>query len=321
MSATAHTALPEVHHANQLASVSPATRKYVADSLSPATRKAYLSDIKVFVDWCDEMSQQAMPADPATVADFLAAQADEGINSSTLNRRMAAIKYGHEAKGHESPTGDKLIGTTLKGIRRSQKAPSQPKEAATIDKMHAMLSHCDTSTIAGKRDKAILLLGFAGAFRRSELAALEVKDLKFVEHGIRVTIPYSKTDQEGEGKEIAIYNGKLNVAGVLNEWLDEARISEGAIFRPLTKSGGVRYMAISGKSVAAIVKKYAAKAGLDPKDFAGHSLRSGFVTSAAEAGANLFKIMDVSRHKNVATVRRYVRSSDAFKDHAGSSFL
>lgn len=312
---------PEQVLQNPLDTVNDNTRKFVTESLSPATRKAYASDLRIFVEWCDENQTLALPATVSAVADFLAAQADLGINANTLNRRIAAIKYGHEAKGYDSPTVDKLVSATLKGIRRSQKKPPEQKQAATIDKMHAMLSHCDTRSVAGKRDKALLLLGFAGAFRRSELAALQMTGLSFVEQGIQITIPYSKTDQEGEGQQIAIINGKLDVVGVLTDWLDSAGISAGPLFRPLTKGGRIRDQALSDKSVANIVKKYAAKAGLDAADFAGHSLRSGFVTSAAEAGANLFKIMDVSRHKNVATVRRYVRSAEAFKDHAGSSFL
>lgn len=313
--------LPENTAQNPLATLNDNTRQFVTESLSPATRKAYASDLSIFVQWCDEQQILALPAASATVADFLAAQAEFGIHANTLNRRLAAIKYGHEGKGYDSPTSDKLVSATLKGIRRSQKKPPEQKQAATVDKMHAMLSHCDTRSMGGKRDKALLLLGFAGAFRRSELAALQMTDLSFVEHGIRVTIPYSKTDQEGEGQQIAIISGKLDVVGVLTDWLDSAGISEGPLFRPLIKGGRLRDQALSDKSVANIVKKYATKAGLNAADFAGHSLRSGFVTSAAEAGANLFKIMDVSRHKNVATVRRYVRSAEAFKDHAGSSFL
>lgn len=306
---------------NTLDAASDQTRKYVAESLSPATRKAYASDFRIFIEWCDQQTIRAIPATAIMVSDFLSAQAELGINASTLNRRIAAIKYMHEAKGYQSPTTDKLVSATLKGIRRSQRKPPTQKKAATADKIYAMLSHCDTRSLAGKRDKALLLLGFAGAFRRSELAALTLADLEFVEQGIHVTVPYSKTDQDGAGQKIAILSGKLDITGVLSDWLDSADIHEGPLFRPLTKGGRLRNQALSDKSVANLVKKYAAKAGLDAAEFSGHSLRSGFVTSAAEAGANLFKIMDISRHKNVSTVRRYVRTAEAFKDHAGNSFL
>jgi site-specific recombinase XerD len=296
-------------------------KQFIIESTAASTRKAYRSDLTIFVDWCNENGFEAMPASPATIADFLADQAQAGISPSTLNRRIAAIRYAHEAAGVESPTSSKLVSATLKGIRRATGAKVEKKSAATTDKIYQMIAQCDTSTLQGKRDKAILLLGFAGAFRRSELAGLEVADIEFVQDGAKVTIRKSKTDQEGEGHTIAIYNGKLDVIGILKAYLQTSGITEGALFRPISKSGNLRPQTITDKSIAAIVKRYAQAAGLNPDDFGGHSLRSGFITSAAEAGANLFKIMDVSRHKSVQTVRGYVRSAEMFKDHAGSSFL
>ena len=184
-----------------------------------------------------------------------------------------------------------------------------------------LLAQIDTESIRCKRDHALLLLGFSGAFRRSELSALELSDIEFNDHGLTVTFRQSKTDQNALGQTIAIPNGKLKIIDVLQRWLNVSGITEGAIFRRVSKSGKVGRFALIDRSVALIVKKYPAKAGLDADDFAGHSLRSGFTTSAAEAGANLFKIMDVTRHKSVDTVREYVSSADAFKDHAGDSFL
>jgi site-specific recombinase XerD len=296
-------------------------RHFVAESTAASTRKAYRSDLTIFVGWCNAHGVEAMPASPATIADFLASQANDSISPSTLNRRIAAIRYAHEAAGVNSPTTDKLVSATMKGIKRTIGARVEKKSAATVDRVYAMIAQCDTKTLQGKRDKAILLLGFAGAFRRSELTSLQVSDIEFVEAGAKVTIRKSKTDQEGEGQSIAIYNGKLDVIGILKEYLSTAGIVEGAVFRPITKSDKIRDQAITDKSIAKIVKRYAEAAGLNPDDFSGHSLRSGFITSAAEAGANLFKIMDVSRHKSVQTVRGYVRAAEAFKDHAGASFL
>ena len=142
-----------------------------------------------------------------------------------------------------------------------------------------------------------------------------------MEQGLKITIRQSKTDQEGKGQTVSISNGKMNIVDVLNDWLAEAGISSGAIFRPINKGGKVSDNPISDKSVSNIVKKYAELAGYDPAELAGHSLRAGFIATAAEAGSNLFKIMDISRHKSVDTVRGYVRSAESFKDHAGSSFL
>lgn len=297
------------------------TRHYVASSTSESTRKAYRSDLRIFAEWCAARNKSAMPTTSETVADFLADQASEGISPSTLNRRVAAIKFAYESAELESPTKHKLVTATMKGIRREHGGKVTKKAAATVDKVYQMIAQCDTSTLQGKRDKAILLLGFAGAFRRSELAVLEVSDVEFVEAGARVTIRKSKTDQDGEGQTIAIYSGKLDVTGILKDYLAASRIQTGPLFRPITKGGNLRPQAITDKSIAGIVKRYAAAAGLDPAQFAGHSLRAGFITSAAEAGANLFKIMDVSRHKNIQTVKGYVRNAELFKDHAGASFL
>ncbi|MGB0848822.1 MAG: site-specific integrase [Thiolinea sp.] len=162
----------------------------------------------------------------------------------------------------------------------------------------------------------------AGAFRRSELGALAVDDIFVTDAGLRVEIRQSKTDQEAEGQQIAIPDGKMQAVNVLFDWLGHAGIAEGYVFRGFYKGGRtIRTNKLSGQAVADIVKAYALKAGFNPAEFAGHSLRSGFVTSAAENGANLFRIMDVSRHKNVQAIREYVRHAEAFKDHADSAFL
>lgn len=296
-------------------------KQFIIESTSEATRKAYRSDLRIFADWCNARNFPAMPTTPETIANFLADQSSKGISPSTLNRRIAAIQYAHEAAGMDSPTKSKLVSSTLKGIRRTTGAKVEKKAAATTDKIYSMIARCNTETMQGKRDKAVLLLGFAGAFRRSELAGLELSDIAFVTDGAKITIRKSKTDQEAQGQTIAIYNGRLNVVGILQDYIQAVGITEGALFRPISKSGNLRLQPISDKSIAEIVKKYAQLAGLDPDQFAGHSLRAGFITSAAEAGANLFKIMDVSRHKSVQTVKGYVRNAELFKDHAGVSFL
>lgn len=303
-----------------LPATSKDTRYYVTASTAENTRKAYASDLLIFEKWCNANNVASFPAEPLTVANFLSDQATTR-SASTLNRRLAAIRFAHRAKDLPSPTGDALVTATLKGIRRTQKRPVNKKAAATIDRIHRLLAQIDMESISGKRDHALLLLGFSGAFRRSELATLELSDVEFNEHGLTVIFRQSKTDQDAVGQTIAIPNGKLKIIDVLRRWLTVSGIVEGAVFRKVSKSGKVGRHALADKSVALIVKKYAGKAGLNVDDFAGHSLRSGFTTSAAEAGANLFKIMDVTRHKSVDTVRGYVSSAEAFKDHAGDSFL
>ena len=296
-------------------------KSYIENSTSSATRRAYRSDFRIFSAWCLEHNVTDIPASPEAVALFLSEQASQGISPSTLTRRTAAIKYAHEAKGHQSPTSSKLVTTTMKGIRRSSETKKQ-KLPATADRLSLMISYCQPN-LAGKRDKAILLLGFAGAFRRSELAALRISDLEVTADGLRVTIRKSKTDQEGHGQTIAIPMGaKLMVVKALNDWLEAANINDGHLFCPITKGDTLRAsLALTDRSIATIVKKYASLAGLDEADFSGHSLRSGFLTSAAEAGATVFKMAEVSRHKSIETLRGYVRSAELFKDHAGSKFL
>lgn len=298
-----------------------ATRRYITEATSESTRKAYQNDVRIFVEWCEKQNLVALPSTPETVAEFLAQQADLGVAPSTLNRRVAAIRYAHEAAGLENPTTHKLVSATLSGIRRLKGTKPKQKQAATVDKLEKLLMEINTDTLQGKRDKALLLLGFAGAFRRAELAALTLEDIEVLTEGLRITIPKSKTDQTSEGEIIAIYNGRLDVVGVLQQYLQAAAIQTGPLFRPMTKKDTLRPQGLSDKAVALIIKRYAMAAGLNADHYAGHSLRAGFITSAAEAGANLFKIMDVSRHKNVQTVKQYVRQADLFKDHAGSKFL
>jgi integrase len=187
--------------------------------------------------------------------------------------------------------------------------------------MADMIAHCP-DTLRGRRDRALLLLGFAGAFRRSELAMLTIADLLEEETGLRVTVRHSKTDQEGKGQVVAILRGtRLKPVDAVMTWLDAARITEGPLFRAVDRHGNVLRVPLSTRSIAGIVKKYARRIGLDSDQFSAHSLRAGFITSAAKTGAGIFKIMDVSRHRSVETVRGYVRDAELFKDHAGQAFL
>jgi len=172
------------------------------------------------------------------------------------------------------------------------------------------------------RDRALLALGFAGAFRRSELVALRVEDLTVSADGFRVMIRRSKTDQEGAGQEIAILRGvRIRPVAAVEAWLAASGITEGFIFRPVLKGGRIQAEALTGHSVATLVKAYAKRAGLDSALFAGHSLRAGFLTSSAEAGAGVLKMVEVSRHKSIDMLRTYVRRADLFKDHSGAAFL
>ncbi len=286
-----------------------------------STRRAYLSDISIFYGWCQLRGIPSLPASPQTIAMFVADQAEEGVAVSTLSRRIAAIRYMHSLSHLESPTGSELVKATLKGIRRVKGIALEQKAPATVEILTEMLRHIP-DTLQGLRDKALLLLGFAGAFRRSELADLTMDDLQETALGLRITIKKSKTDQESQGQQIAIYQGaRLRVVDAVKAWCDAAKITQGPVFRPLVKGGRVLSTTLSTKSIAQVVKRYAELAGLNHEDFSGHSLRAGFITSAAERGASLFKMMEVSRHKSVDTLKGYVRRAELFKDHAGSTFL
>lgn len=296
-------------------------KSYIQQSLSLGTRKMYTSDLRVFAKWCKEHGQIVLPATPNTVMLFLAYEAKRGIKPATLVRRLAAIKMAHEASNYESPTQHKSVKVTLKGIKREQGTAPNKKAPITAERLTDMIAHCP-DTLIGLRDKALLQLGFAGAFRRSELVALTCNDIERTPEGIKVTIRKSKTDQEGQGQIIAILNGtRFRVVDTLFTWLETANITKGNLFRSIKKGGHVQSLALTDRSVANIVKNYAHKAGLNIDDFSGHSLRSGFITSGAAAGADLFKLMEVSRHKKPETVMGYVREKKLFENHAGEGFL
>jgi integrase len=234
---------------------------------------------------------------------------------------LAAIRHAHKLANLQTPTDAEAVKATLRGIRRTIGAAKLKKAPAIAEWIKTMVRTCP-DTVAGKRDRALLLLGFAGAFRRSELVALDVEHVEETMDGLRVLIACSKTDQEGEGATIAIARGSdACPVRALRDWLDTAAIESGPIFRPINKAGAVSARRLSDRSVANLVKAYAGRAGLDAKLFAGHSLRSGFLTTAAGKGASIFKMMDVSRHKSVDTLRGYVRDAELFKDHAGAGLL
>jgi len=298
-----------------------AARAFALAEKSPATRRAYKSDFRHFTGWCADRSASPMPAAPDLVSAYLAALATGGTKASTIGRRAAAIRYAHRLAGHEPPTGQESVKAVMRGIRREIGTARTQKAPATADRIADMVRGIP-DTLIGKRDRALLLLGFAGAFRRSELVALTVADLAEAEGGLRVRIARSKTDQEGQGQEIAIPHGsRLRPVEAVRAWLAAAAITEGPVFRAVAKGGRVAAVGLSDRSVAAIVKHHAERTGLDPADYAGHSLRSGFLTTGAENGASVFKLMEVSRHKSVDTLRSYVRRADLFRDHAGASFL
>lgn len=295
--------------------------KYAGAEKAFATRKAYRSDFAIFRRWCVQRDVSSLPAAPETVAAFLAHEADKGTRPSTIGRRCAAIRYAHRLAQHEAPTDAEAVKATVRGIRRTLGAARARKSPATSDLVLAMAALAG-SDAKGLRDRALLLLGFAGAFRRSELVALDVEDLRETEVGLIVTIRRSKTDQEGQGRTVAIVRGSIACpVRAVHQWTEATGLTAGALFRPVRKGGYIGRERLSDKQVARTIKELAERLGLDATLFAGHSLRAGFLTSAAAKGANIFKMRDVSGHRSMDTLQGYVRTAESFQDHAGAGLL
>jgi integrase len=294
-------------------------------SKAKSTRRSYGSDVRQYEAWCAENGFPTFPAEPATIIKHIAWAAlpkseGGGLTASSIGRRLCAIAHEHKTNKLANPIADYDVKEILKGIRRTIGTAPRPKTPLTHDLVQRLLNECDASLI-GIRDRALVALGFAGAFRRAELVALGGEDLEPSDEGFRVRIRRSKTDQEGKGATIAIPRGyKLKPVEAVERWLEVSGITDGPLFRQVGK-GGRLLGPMSGHAVAEVLKKLCVRAGLDPALYSGHSLRSGFLTSAADAGASPFKMQAVSRHKSLDVLSGYVRSADLFNDHAGSSFL
>ena len=294
---------------------------YASEASAARTRREYAKAFGAFQAWCGDIGREALPASVETAAAYLASLADRGLKPSSIDLHVAAIAAAHRAVGFEPPTNAEPIRKVVRGIRNRLGSKVDRKAPATAETVKKILKRCP-DTLIGRRDAALIALGFAAALRRSELVALEVSDLERTPEGVIVHIRKSKTDQEGAGHMVPVPAGsKLRPVQALDAWLSAAAITAGPLFRPIGKGGRVGAAALTDHSAAQIVKDRAAAVGLDPKFFAGHSLRAGFVTSALEAGADILKVMDVTRHTKVDTLKRYDRRAQAFKNHAGRGFL
>jgi integrase len=298
-----------------------AALRFAAAAKADNTRRAYAADWADFCRWAASRGAEALPCPPGLVCGYLAALAESGLRAATITRRAAAMAHRHRAAGLDPPTANPAVREVLRGIRQSLGTAPQSKTPATADLIARMLAACP-ATMIGLRDRALIALGFAGAFRRSELLALAVVDLTDLPDGLRVLIRRSKTDPEAQGQEIAIPCGtQLRPVETLQAWLAAAAITDGPLFRPVSKGGTVGPAPLGADGFVRALKRRAADAGLDPAGVAGHSLRAGFLTSAADSGADALKMAEVSRHKSLDTLRRYVRRANLFKAHAGAGFL
>jgi len=300
-----------------LPQLADATRAYIDDAQAPATRRAYQSDWRDFTAWCDARALTFLPAEAATVA-LYASDLAPRRKYATIQRRISSISQAHQAAGLESPTRSLLVRKALAGIRRTHGTAQTGKAPAVVEDLRRMVDTL-SDTLAGLRDRALLLVGFAGAFRRSELVSLDVSDVVFERGGLVITLRRSKTDQEGAGTKKGLpYGSNPDTCPVraLKDWLAAAPITEGPIFRPIDRHGNLGASRLSDRAVAEIVKRTAAAAGLDAATYSGHSLRAGLATAAAQAGVAERVIMQQTGHKSERMVRKYIRDGSLFRENA-----
>jgi site-specific recombinase XerD len=301
----------------RLDAIDARVRDRADDAKARNTRRGYRSDWEAFTLWCAQHGLEPLPADPLTVARYLTAMAEpdaqpKQLKPSTLARRLAGIRYAHLIAGHStSPTSDQRVKAVLSGIRRGEGVAPRQVAAATLDPLRSMLVALPND-LRGLRDRAVLLIGFAAALRRSNLVALNVEDLEFESDGVILSVRRSKTDQEGRGTQIGIPMGayaETCPVRALRGWLTAAQITSGPVFRriTITKELQATDARLTDQSVADIVKRAAAAAGLKPADYAAHSLRAGMATTAARAGASDREIMSQTGHVDPRSIGHYVR--------------
>jgi site-specific recombinase XerD len=292
-------------------------REFIRASKAQNTLRGYQSDWRDFCAWCGARGLCAMPAAADAVAAYIAECAGR-LKPGSIQRRLNAIAEAHKAAGQESPTHAPIVRNTLKGIRRTLGTAPMQKAPALTDDIRAMVDAADAGMI-GARDRALILLGFAGAFRRSELVSLDVEDCAFAKDGLTVTLRRSKTDQDGQGRRVGIPYGSNPATcpvRTLQAWLELAGITTGPLFRSVSRHGQVRADRLAGIDVARVVKKLAERAGLDGAKYAGHSLRAGHATAAAIGGASERSIMNQTGHRSVQMVRRYIREGSLFRENS-----
>ena len=295
----------------------------VRASRAESTLEAYASDWADFTTWCKTIGLTPLPAAPGTVAAYLADMADppddrEPLAHATIVRRKASIGEAHKLAGHPNPCADELVKLASKGIRRQiGVAPQHRKAGVSTADMRAIVVGLDTERLIDVRDKALLLVGYATALRRTSLVGLDVGDIEDHPQGMLVHLRRSKTDQEGAGARIEVEYGtnpETCPVRAYRTWTKAAGIVEGPVFRAVNRGGNISPNRLSGKAVALIIKKHAARIGKDPADFAGHSLRRGFATEAARQGASERTIAHTTQHTSTKGLSPYIEDAEVFTD-------
>ncbi|MDD9947825.1 MAG: site-specific integrase [Myxococcales bacterium] len=293
---------------------------YRGARLSERTRTAYADQWRRFSQWCEEQGESPLPSSGELVVAYFVARVEDGWKVSSLSQALAAICHEHTTAGHPTPRSDPEFALMWRGLRKTLVARPTQKTPLSVDWLREMLEVLPEGT-RGCRDRAILTIGFAGAFRRSELANLLVEDVQFHPQGVELLVRKSKSDQTSKGHVKVIAYGQNPATcpvRALEAWLELAGLVEGPIFRPVDRHENVRDRAITPHSIAKVVKDSAARAGLDPTQFSGHSLRAGFVTTATLNGAPEAAVMDQSGHRSVEMLRRYTRRVDAWQKPASA---
>lgn len=285
-------------------------------SLAPATERALRGDLAHFQSWGG-----SLPAIPATVCAYIGDHAGQHA-VATIQRRLASISKAHEVAGLSNPCRAEIVKATLRGLRRKHGTAQRQAKPLMRDDLLLVLDRMG-ETLRDQRDRALLLLGFAGGFRRSELVALYRAEIEAARQGLIVTIRRSKTDQEAAGRRIGIPHGRTRHCPVaaVEAWLSASAIENGPLFRPITRHGHLAKNPLTGDAVSVLLRERLAAAGIDPEGYSGHSLRAGFATSAAQAGVSTLKIRAMTGHATDAMLARYVREGELFTSNAAGALL
>ena len=286
------------------------------------TVRAYKSDFNDFGIFCAQNGFKSLPSDPKIVSLYLTHLSTKDAKMSTLKRRLVSIGVIHKLKGHYLDTKHPAIIENIMGIKRRKGSIQKGKKPILINSLKLIIDVIDKQNkqeIKKFRDRSIILIGFSGGFRRNEIVSLDSDDLDFVPEGLKINIKRSKTDQFGEGftKALPYFDSSKYCPVVsLKNWLDISKITSGPVFRRFVKGSKLSENRLTDQTVAILIKQYLNLAGIDSKHYSGHSLRSGFATSAAESGAEERNIMAMTGHKSTEMVRRYIKEANLFKNNA-----
>ena len=298
------------------------TLKNLQSSKAMNTVRAYKSDFKDFGLFCVQNGFKNLPSEPKIVSLYLTHLSTKEVRLSTIKRRLVSIGVIHKMKGHYLDTKHPVIVENLMGIKRRKGTVQKGKKPILINELKKILKVIDEQNIQDikkLRDKSIILIGFSGGFRRNEIVSLDYEDLDFVHEGLKITVKRSKTDQFGEGSIKALPYFEDSVycpVTILQRWLNISKINKGPLFRRFSKGSKLTNDRLTDQTVALLIKDYLNIAGIDSKNYSGHSLRSGFATSAAESGAEERSIMAMTGHKSTEMVRRYIKEANLFKNNA-----